>query len=437
MSEEEKFDCIVVGAGPSGTSAAITMAKAGLNVVVLERGEYPGAKNVQGAVLYGKMLEDLVPEYWKDPTAALERPITEQRTVICTDDSYVQVGYKSEKYLKIPHNCYTIIRCRFDQWFSGKAQEAGAELFPGVTVANVVKKDGKIVGIKTSDGDELYADVVIAADGVNSLLAQKAGLIDELKPEEVALGAKEILKLPVEKIEDRFNLEQGEGCTTEMFGAVTKGMLGYVFLYTNKDTLSLGVGCKLSDYQKTGIRPSEHLEDIKKHPYIRRLIQGSETVEYSAHLIPEGGMRSMPPLAADGFLVCGDAAMMVNPAFREGSNLAMTAGKLAGEAVIEAKQKGDFSKAALSVYEDKLKNSYIWPDMDETKDLESWVEKRPEFLEFYPQLACDLAHIRFTVDGRPKKTHLPQAFKKITARGWGKLIKDGITLAKIGKVAGL
>ncbi|MFN0118307.1 MAG: FAD-dependent oxidoreductase [Elusimicrobiota bacterium] len=422
---DEKFDVIVVGAGPAGVSAAITAAKAGLNVVLLERGEYPGAKNVQGAILYTKNLADIVPEFWKDPHSPVERFITSQNVLVTSDDSAIQVGFKSHKWVQEPHNCYSIIRCNFDKWYSKKAEDAGAQLYNGVRVSKVLQKEGQVIGIETSEGDQLLADVVIACDGVNSMLAQSIGLIDEWRSDEVALGVKEVLSLPRERIQDRFNLEGDEGTTFEMFGGVTKGMMGYAFLYTNKDSLSFGVGCKLSHYQKSGIKPYELLEYAKKHPIVRKYLADAKPMEYSAHLIPEGGYYSLPPLYTGGFMLAGDAAQMINPSHREGSNLAMTAGVLAAQTAIEAKKKGDFSKASLSEYQKKLEASFIIPDMEEHKDLENKVESNMDLLRVYPDLACRALHEYFTVDGRAKKDVQKSILRKVLkTRSLAKIFKD-------------
>lgn len=429
---DDKVDCIVVGAGPAGISAAIVMARAGISVVVLERGEYPGAKNVQGAVLYTHMLHDLVPNFWKDPQAAIERPVTEQRLWVMSEDSAIHIGFKSDRWLQAPHNCYTIVRVPFDQWYAKKAEEAGAIVVCGMTVSDVVRTNGRVAGVKTHDGEQLLADCVIAADGVNSMVAQMAGLRKELRSDEVALGVKEILALPRAKIEDRFCLEGGEGATNEMFGSITKGMLGYAFLYTNKETLSLGIGCKFAEFQRSGVKPYVLLEALKNHPMIRRLIAGSQSLEYSAHLIPEGGYHAMPPLYADGILIVGDAAQMINPTHREGSNLAMTAGKLAGETVIEAKRRGDFSARALSVFRKKLEATYVMKDLEDHKDVEEKVQQIPGLISVYPGLLCEAAYEYFTVDGIPKRDHQRRIIARIRRqRGMFQLLKDAFRLRKV------
>jgi electron transfer flavoprotein-quinone oxidoreductase len=428
---DEKFDVIIVGAGPAGTSAAITAAKAGLNTVVLERGEYPGAKNVQGAVLYTKNLADVIPEFWKDPACPLERYITQQNVLITADDSSIQAGYHTDKWVKEPHNCYTIIRVNFDKWYSHKAEEAGAQVFSGVKVSKVLRESEKVVGIETSEGDKLLADIVIACDGVNSMLAQSIGLIDEWRPDEVALGVKEVLALPKERIQDRFRLEGNEGATYEMFGKVTKGMMGYAFLYTNKESLSFGVGCKLSHFQNSKIAPYELLESAKKHPTIRRLLDGATPMEYSAHLIPEGGYNSLPPLYTDGFMIAGDAAQMINPTHREGSNLAMAAGRMAAQTAIEAKKKGDFSKDALSSYQKNLEKSFVIIDMEDHKDVEEKVEKNMDLLTVYPEIACQALYEYFTVDGRPKRDVQKALIRRARkTRGLLNMVKDFWSMRK-------
>jgi len=416
----EKFDAIVVGAGPAGVAAAITMARAGLSVVVLERGEYPGAKNVMGGVLYGSMVADVVPEFWKQD-APIERVVVEERVWLATDDSALSVGLRSVHGVYHPDGCpnaFTVLRARWDRWFAQKAEEAGALLVPGTTVEDLLWQDGRVVGVRTGreEGD-LYADVVVLCDGVNSALVQRAKLRDHpVEPHHLALGVKEVIGLPAEVIEARFNLERGQGVTIEIYGAVTRGMSGYGFVYTNHDSVSVGVGVLLSHLMRTRIPPYELLEGLKRHPLVRPLLAGGETWEYSAHAIPEGGLRAMPKLYGDGVLVAGDAAMMVNGLHREGSNLAMTAGRLAGETVVEAKRHKDTSARTLALYAAKLEESFVLQDLRKYRDLPELVERRPDLFATYTELANYAAHEMLTVDGLPKREKQRRIWREVVRR---------------------
>ncbi len=376
----EKFDCIVVGAGPAGISCAFELAKGGAQVLLLERGEYPGSKNVMGGVLYRKMMEDIIPEFYKE--APLERPIVEQRFMMMDKESALTFGYKGMEWGQEPYNNFTVLRAKFDQWFAEKAVEQGAILVNETVVLECIVEDGKVVGVRTDrPGGEVYADVVILADGVNSLLAQSLGFHKEYRTDEVALATMEVLKLDTKVIEDRFNLEPNQGCTIELFGDATKGILGTGFLYTNKDSLSIGVGTLLSGLIKHKIKPYELLEYVKNHPMIRPYIQGSESQEYLAHLIPEGGYRSMGRIVGNGVIVIGDASQLVNAIHREGSNLAMTSGRLAAETVLLAKEAGDFSEGMLDRYRVELMNGFVGQDMKKYKNSTHHFDKFPQYFD--------------------------------------------------------
>src|SRR5437016_1674629 len=288
------------------------MAKAGLSVVLIERGEYPGAKNVMGGVMYGRMLADLIPTFAAE--APIERVIVEERLWITTDDSAVTLGHKTAAAHGDIPNAFTVLRAKFDRWFASKAEEAGAFLIPATVVEDLIVRDGKVAGVHTGrpDGD-LYADAVVLCDGVRSFLAKKAGLqTREIAPHEVALAVKEIITLPPEVIQERFNVGEGEGVTIELYGAVTQEMGGYAFIYTNRDSLSVGVGALMSHFMRTKVTPNGLLERVKQHPLVRPLLAGGQVAEYLAHAIPEGGYRAMPRLYGDGVLVAGDAAMTVD-----------------------------------------------------------------------------------------------------------------------------
>ena len=296
---KEKFDAIVVGAGPSGNTAAYTLAKAGLKVLQIERGEYPGSKNVQGAILYSDALEKVIPDFRDD--APLERHIIEQRVWVLDDNSFVGTHYRSDDYNKPPYNRYTIIRAQFDKWFSSKVREAGALLICETTVEELLMDGERCIGVRCDrQGGEVYADVVILADGVNSTLARKAGFHGEIQAKNVALAVKEILFMPEEVLQQRFNIKEEEGVVIEMMGSVTEGMVGTAFLYTNKESLTIGVGCMLSDFKANPAKTTPYalLEKLKKHPSIAPLIEGGEMKEYCAHLIPKAASMPCPRCTA-------------------------------------------------------------------------------------------------------------------------------------------
>jgi len=401
---EEKFDVVVVGAGPAGISAAYILAKAGLKVVVFERGKYPGAKNVMGGILYSNVLNQMIPEFWKE--APVERNISKRAFSILSDKGEVSFSFRAEEYNRPPYNnSFTVLRAKFDRWFAKKAEEAGAVLIPETVVDDFLWKEGKVIGVRTrrEDGD-LRADVVVCAEGANTLLAERAGLKKKSPPEQMVTSVKEVISLPKEVIEDRFQLEGGEGCAFEYFGNVFGGMVGLGFLYTNKDTLSIGLGCSTRDFMRTRITPYDLLEEFKARPSIRPLIKGGEVKEYLAHMIPGGGYNSMPRLVTNGLILVGDAANFVNTTFyHEGSNLAMASGKMAAETIIEAKEKGDFSKTSLSSYEIKIKESFILKDLKKYRKVPQLLEKDSLILKKYPDLLIEMVTRFFQVSGKPKE----------------------------------
>jgi electron transfer flavoprotein-quinone oxidoreductase len=429
VGDDERFDAIVVGAGPAGISAAKSLAEAGLSVVVLERGQFPGAKNVWGGILYREPTEAMAPGF--EAEAPLERPIVEQRYVLLTDDAMMGLTYRTERFATPPYNAFSVLRTPFDQWFAGKAEEVGAEVYSEFTVVDLLWDDGVVVGVTTGGAEgELLARCVVIADGANSLLAQRIGLHREWEPIEQALVAKELIALPPDAIEARFALPEGMGTALEIFGESTEGLLGYGFIYTNKESVSIGTGALLEDLISTGINVNDMLDRFKAHPAIAPLIAGGETLEYSGHLIPEGGYKRLPRLFSDGVVVVGDAAQLVNPVNREGGNLAMISGKLAAQAIIEAKARDDFSAMSLSRYRDLLDESVVMKDLHKIRNVTDFAHGRPHLLREYPKLLSGMAEEYLRVDGVPKKAKqkkIVEMFKRLPKR---RLLGDAIGAAR-------
>ncbi|AJP72686.1 FAD-dependent oxidoreductase [Sphingomonas hengshuiensis] len=430
---EERFDAIVIGAGPSGNAAAYTLATEGLKVLQIERGEYSGSKNVQGAILYADALEKIIPDFRDD--APLERHVIEQRIWTMDDSSHTGMHYRSDDFNEDRPNRYTILRAQFDKWFSSRVRQAGAILLCETTVTELVKDlQGKVIGVRTDrGGGPILADVVILAEGVNGLVGHRSGLRPEIAPDSVALAVKEMHFLPRETIEARFNITGNEGVVIEAMGTITKGMTGTGFLYTNEESISIGIGCIVSDFAESEVTPFELLEAFKNHPSIKPLLVGSECKEYAAHLIPEGGYKAIPQLVGDGWIVVGDAGQFVNAVHREGSNLAMTTGRIAAETVVSLhRRRIAMTRENLSAYEQGLAKTFVMKDLRKYRGIPALLHaNKANFFGLYPQLISQAMQTWFRVDGVDKVSKEKAIFRSFrTGRTLGGLIGDAFRLVR-------
>jgi electron transfer flavoprotein-quinone oxidoreductase len=396
------FEAIVVGAGPAGCAAAYTLAKAGIEVLLVERSKFAGGKNVTGGVLYGSVLHELIPEFWKE--APVERRVQRHVISLLSEKSSVSIDFNTENSDHPESAGYTVLRAKFDRWFAQKVEEAGGMVITGSRADDLIWEDGRVAGI-VAGGDKIPAKVVIAADGVNSLLADKAGLGVSLSPDNVNQGVKEVIKLPRETIEQRFNVTADGGAAIHFLGFCTHGVHGGGFLYTNQESLSLGVVVQLKALMENKLKSVDLLESFKGHPTVREWVKGGTSIEYSAHLVPAGGLRMLPQLYTDGMLVAGDAAALVLATGRalEGLNFALASGIAAAETVKTAKDKGDFSQRTLSRYVNLLSESFVLQDLPRFHGAPQFLEN-PRLYSTYPELACSLAEKVFEVDGNPKST---------------------------------
>jgi len=396
-AEPEGFDAVVVGAGPAGSAAALALARAGRSVVMVERGPFPGSKNVYGGVVYGRVLDGIVPGWWEE--VPVERWVVRRSTMMMTGSQSLSIDYRSDAWGTAPFNGMTTTRSRFDSWMAAQATAAGARLLTSTVATGLVRDGlGRVVGVRTDrEGAALRARVVIACDGVNSFLAKEAGLLPPAEASHHTLGVKEVLELPREVIDDRFGVRPHEGVDIEMIGC-TRGIPGGGFLYTNVDTVSVGVVVSLPQLAESGARPEELIADLKDHPAIAPYLRGSSLLEYSAHLIPEGGYDTMPPLAIDGMVVAGDAAAMTLAAglWLEGVNFAIGSGFAAGRAVDRAIAGDDCSARGLGSYRADLEDQFVLADHKRLRKAPSLLLSE-RVQQRYPGLICDLAEGMFTV----------------------------------------
>jgi electron transfer flavoprotein-quinone oxidoreductase len=412
---KEAFDVAIVGAGPAGVSAAYILADAGIKTIVLERGEHPGAKNVSGGVLYGHDIGQIIPDY-VERNCPVERNIVESRIWYLSKNGGYSLSYRDDTFAgDRKYNAFTVARAKFDRWYAEQAHRKGALIVPSTVVVDLLRDDkGAIAGVITGRKEgEVRAKVTLLADGINSPLAARTGFRAEPKPEEVAMAVKEIISLSSEVIDQRFGVSNRDGVTIEILGEITGGMDGVALIYSNSNSISLGIGANLADFAAYKLKPYELIENLKQHPMVAPLISGGKPLEYVAHWLSEGGYDSIPNLYGDGYLIAGDSAMLFNTLHREGNNLAMASGRMAAATIIEAFAHGDFSKKGLAGYGERLAQSYVIRDLKKYRKLGRFLYNHKEIFNQLPRLSSFAAREMLTVNGVSKKEKQRLIIKEI------------------------
>lgn len=329
----ETLPVIIIGAGLAGLGAAYTLVRAGVETLVLERGDYPGAKNTTGGRLYVEPIRSLFPDLWQnDPP--WERKITREGVTLMGKEGSVAIDIA----VPVRGESFSVLRARFDRWLAQQVEAQGAMIMTKTLVTGIVEDRDRIVGVRV--GDEIIsADWIIAADGTLSLIAEQAGLHRPLPSHHMAVGVKEVITLPAERIEERLRLRAREGAAWLYLGEVTARRFGGGFVYTNGDSISVGLVVALAgrDRAPTDISLPQLLENFTSRPEIAALIGGGERGEYAAHLLPEGGKGGLLPCYRPGLLVAGDAAgLALNFGYTvRGMDYALASGYYAAQSIID------------------------------------------------------------------------------------------------------
>jgi len=381
--ESMEYDVVIVGAGPSGLSAAIRLkqlaaaAERELTVCVLEKGSEVGAHILSGAVLEPRTLNELIPD-WKERGAPLNTPAGEDRFLFLTETKAIRLPTPPQMN---NHGNYIISLGNFCRWLGTQAEELGVEIYPGFAAAEVLYDDtGRVKGVATGDmgigkdgeptdahqvGMELHGKVTMFAEGcrgsLTKTLFEKFDLRDGVDPQTYGIGIKELWEVdPAQHQPGLIVHTAGWPMDTATYGGS--------FLYHLEDN-QVAVGYVVGlDYQNPTLSPFEEFQRFKTHPAIRPFFEGGRRIAYGARALNEGGFQSIPKLSFPGGCLIGCTAGFLNVPKIKGTHTAMKSGMVAAEEVFA---KFDTDQSA--DYRPALEKTWLWGELRGVRNI------RPSF----------------------------------------------------------
>ncbi len=285
----EKYDVAIVGGGSAGLAALKQLSTLGKQAILLEAGRQHGTKNVSGGILYSKKpkrgrvynVEDVYgPGFLSD--LPVERKITKYMLHATSKNRVFTMDLTSAHEYQANFG-YSVLLNKLNSWFARQAGESaerlGGGIVSGVHVRSVLAQtDGKNI-VETDELEPFEVKALIAADGVNSEIAQITGARDKFTPEQLYQGVKVVIKLPEEVIEERFGVNGDEGAAHLFAGDVTLNHIGGGFVYTNRDTLSAGAVYHYDSLMERPAGPNSLVNALLNNPMVSELIKDEVAVK--------------------------------------------------------------------------------------------------------------------------------------------------------------
>jgi electron-transferring-flavoprotein dehydrogenase len=389
-----EFDVIFVGGGPANLSSAIHLTnlirkhnediesgkqQGGIidiedRIAVLEKGAYFGAHNISGAVLIPEVLSELLPDH-KQLGCPIDAEVNRESIYFLTEKGKIKSPF-IPSFLN-NHGNYFLSLSRFVTWLSKIAEKNKVMMLEGTAAVEILYEGTRVAGLRTDDkrlqengeyetpGYILNSKVVVLGEGSNGTL--RKGVVEKLhldegrSPSIYELGVKEIYELKTNP------LQKGE-CIHTLGYPFRKGLSGGGFIYCiSEDKVVVGLIAHLSS-EDPQFDPHRELQSYKLHPFVNDIIKDGKPTHYGARTLPCGGYFSIPKLTADGVIITGDSANLIDSRKMKGLHTAIKSGMLAAEVLFEAFRSNDFSADRLAKYEEKLKNSWIYSDLRKSRN---------------------------------------------------------------------